>query len=183
MNDCCPPLSLEYGTRMPVNDFELAELRHAYQVLGVSQGTSAPSIKKTYRRLVKRWHPDLYPNGTPAQAEATQMTRLINEAYSAIVDAPLRDYTDTYPNQAGQRSRQTPSRSVLERIRIWTNNNQRFGMAIFLALVAVSQFGVNYLVGSRRHANGRLVFYSFSALCALIYALLAKPKTLPPDTK
>jgi curved DNA-binding protein CbpA len=42
---------------MPVNDYQLAELRHAYQVLGVPPDTSAPSIKKTYRRLVKRWHP------------------------------------------------------------------------------------------------------------------------------
>jgi len=111
------------------------------------------------------------------------MTRLINEAYSAIANAPLRYHIETYPTQAGERSRQKPSPSVHERTRIWTNNNQRFGMAIFLALVAVSQFAINYLLGSRQHAYRRLVIYSVLALGALIYALLAKPKALPPDTK
>jgi hypothetical protein len=43
---------------------------------------------------LKRWHPDLYPSGTPEHAEATQMAEMLNEAYAAIAQAPLRYYTD-----------------------------------------------------------------------------------------
>lgn len=66
------------------------ELQRAYQILGVPSSASAHSIKQAYRTLLKRWHPDLYQDGAGAHAEATHMTSLINEAYSAIKHAPLR---------------------------------------------------------------------------------------------
>jgi hypothetical protein len=74
---------------MPAPDHQIGELQHAYQVLGVAHAAPAQVIKAAYRKLVKRWHPDLYGAG-PAHAEATQMTMLINQAYSAIAHAPLR---------------------------------------------------------------------------------------------
>jgi DnaJ-class molecular chaperone len=169
---------------MPVNDYQLAELRHAYQVLGVPPDASAHSIKKTYRRLVKRWHPDLYPGGTPAQVEATHMTGLINEAYSAIAHAPLRDHMETYRNQTRERSRQTPSPSVNQRI--WINNKQRFGPALLFSSLAVLHFlyfAAGHPFTPRRYSYVRLACYSLLALCGLIYALRGKPETLPPGTK
>jgi hypothetical protein len=107
---------------MPVSEYQVTELNHAYQVLGVPTDASGPAIKQTYRRLVKRWHPDLYASGTPAHAEATHMTRLINEAYSAIAHAPLRYHSETYSQHAGGRSRQTTSNSTNEPIRVNTEN-------------------------------------------------------------
>jgi hypothetical protein len=74
---------------MPAPDDQIGELQHAYQVLGVAHPAPAHVIKAAYRKLVKRWHPDLYAAG-PAHAEATQMTILINQAYSAVAHAPLR---------------------------------------------------------------------------------------------
>jgi hypothetical protein len=81
---------------VPENDSQLAELRHSYQVLGVSTDATSSTIKHAYRRLVMRWHPDHYVNGTQDHTEATQMAELINEAYAAIADAPLRDHLETY---------------------------------------------------------------------------------------
>ena len=103
---------------MAENDHQLTELRHAYQVFGVPTDAAAPSIKHAYRRLVKRWHPDLYANGTPAHVEATHMTRLINEAYSAIAHAPLRYHVETYSSQTRGKSSQPPSPASRERIRM-----------------------------------------------------------------
>jgi hypothetical protein len=103
---------------MPENNYQLAELRRAYQVLGVPTDTAAPSIKHAYRRLVKRWHPDLYAVGTPAHDEAAHMTRLINEAYSAIAHAPLRYHIETYPNSTKNKSSRPPSPSRSERIKV-----------------------------------------------------------------
>ncbi|HKF52722.1 MAG TPA: J domain-containing protein [Candidatus Acidoferrales bacterium] len=76
---------------------QIAEWKHAYQVLDAPLYSSALAIKQCYRKLVKRWHPDRYASGTQEYAEATQMTRTINEAYSAIKDAPLRYYIDAFP--------------------------------------------------------------------------------------
>jgi len=90
---------------MPIAEAQLSELKRAYQILGVTLFASAPSIKQTYRRLVKRWHPDLYPSGTPDRVEATRMTKVINEAYTAIAFAPLRYYVETNP-LADERTRQ-----------------------------------------------------------------------------
>ncbi len=100
---------------MPAGDYSLEKLRHAYQVLNVPGSASAPLIKQTYRRLIKRWHPDRYQNGTTAHAEAAHMARLINEAYSAVAHAPLRYYVGTYPNHPNARSPQTPGPSAKER--------------------------------------------------------------------
>lgn len=65
-------------------------IEQAYRVLAVSRDASAHAIKQSYRKLVKRWHPDLYKSGTNAHTEATQMTLLINEAYAVVSHAPLR---------------------------------------------------------------------------------------------
>jgi DnaJ domain len=72
-------------------DHPFEELKHAYQVLGVPTDASEPAIKRAHRELLMRWHPDHYTPGTPDHDEATKMASMINEAYEAIADAPLRD--------------------------------------------------------------------------------------------
>jgi curved DNA-binding protein CbpA len=59
-------------------------LERAYARLGLRRGCSAAELKKTYRRLVRRWHPDLYANDPLAQAEATERMREINDAFRLI---------------------------------------------------------------------------------------------------
>ncbi len=51
-----------------------------YQVLGVSRDASDEEIKKAYRKLAKKYHPDLHPGD---QEAAKQMQR-INAAYEKI---------------------------------------------------------------------------------------------------
>jgi curved DNA-binding protein CbpA len=65
-------------------------MERAYRVCGVPTDASAHAIKQAHRKLVRRWHPDLYKAATVEHSEASEMTRLINEAYSAISHAPLR---------------------------------------------------------------------------------------------
>ena len=57
-----------------------------YAVLGVSRSATDDEIKQAYRRLAKRYHPDLHPDDPQAAAKMNE----INEAYDLIKDAPSR---------------------------------------------------------------------------------------------
>jgi DnaJ-class molecular chaperone len=60
-----------------------------YKVLGVSKGADEGEIKKAFRRLAKKYHPDLHPNDKKSEAKFKE----VNEAYSVIGDAgKRRDY-------------------------------------------------------------------------------------------
>lgn len=56
-------------------------MQDPYQVLGVSQGASEEEIKKAYRTLAKKYHPDLN-NGSKA---AEMKMKEVNEAYSQVM--------------------------------------------------------------------------------------------------
>ena len=55
-----------------------------YSVLGVSSSASDEEIKKAYRELVKKYHPDNYANNPLADLAEDKMKE-VNEAYDAIV--------------------------------------------------------------------------------------------------
>ncbi len=54
-----------------------------YEVLGVSPNDDEETIKKAYRRLVKKYHPDRY-QGSPLAEEASEKLKEINLAYDII---------------------------------------------------------------------------------------------------
>lgn len=61
-------------------------MRSHYAVLGVEQGCDAREIRGAFRKLVKRWHPDVCKDAD----EALERTRVINEAYETLVDPARR---------------------------------------------------------------------------------------------
>ena len=56
-------------------------MRDPYEVLGIPQGASDDEIKAAYRKLAKKYHPDL--NGGSAEAEARM--KEVNEAYDILI--------------------------------------------------------------------------------------------------
>ena len=61
--------------------------RDYYDVLGVSKGASADEIKKAYRRLMNRSHPDKIAGDNPdaeVVAEAERRTREVRAAYEML---------------------------------------------------------------------------------------------------
>lgn len=71
-----------------------------YEVLGVSRGASDEEIKKAYRELVKKYHPDRY-KGNPLEDLAAEKMQEINEAYATLSDPNRKRYSGA-DTQAGQ---------------------------------------------------------------------------------
>ena len=66
------------------------EYRDYYQVLGVGRDASAQEIKKAYRALARRHHPDVNPNDTKAEERFKE----INEAHEVLSDPEKRKKYD-----------------------------------------------------------------------------------------
>ncbi|MBN1152440.1 MAG: DnaJ domain-containing protein [Dehalococcoidia bacterium] len=64
-----------------------------YDVLGVNRSASDADIKKAYRRLAMKYHPDRNPG---KEKEATEKFKEINEAYGVLGDPEKRQQYDTY---------------------------------------------------------------------------------------
>lgn len=58
-----------------------------YTVLGLSPGASEEEIKGAYRRLAKKYHPDLHPG----DQEAAKKMQEINAAYEALRNPSQRN--------------------------------------------------------------------------------------------
>ena len=63
-----------------------------YEVLGVREGSSADEIKKAYRDLAKKYHPDANPNNKSAE----EKFKGISEAYYVLSDEKKRREYDDY---------------------------------------------------------------------------------------
>jgi len=59
-------------------------LKNPYEVLGVREGASEEEIKKAYRELVKKYHPDQYRDN-PLSKLAEEKLREVNEAYDYLM--------------------------------------------------------------------------------------------------
>jgi len=62
-----------------------------YKVLGVSKNASADEIKRTFRKLARKYHPDV----NPGDKKAEEKFKEINEAYEVLSDTDKRKKYDT----------------------------------------------------------------------------------------
>lgn len=70
--------------------------RDYYEVLGVSKTAGDDEIKKAYRVLAKKYHPDM----NPGDAEAEAKFKEVNEAYAVLSDREKRDKYDRFGHAA-----------------------------------------------------------------------------------
>ena len=70
--------------------------RDYYEVLGVSKTASAEEIKKAYRSLAKKYHPDMNPGDKEAEVKFKEA----NEAYEVLSDEDKRAKYDQYGHAA-----------------------------------------------------------------------------------
>ena len=68
----------------------MAEKRDYYEVLGVDRGADDATLKKAYRKLAKKYHPDMNPGDKEAEAKFKEAT----EAYGVLSDPDKRRQYD-----------------------------------------------------------------------------------------
>ncbi|HEY9708517.1 MAG TPA: DnaJ C-terminal domain-containing protein [Oculatellaceae cyanobacterium] len=76
------------------------DFKDYYAILGLSKGASADEIKKAFRRLARKYHPDMNPGDKQAEARFKE----VSEAYEVLSDTEKRQKYDQfgqYWKQAG----------------------------------------------------------------------------------
>ena len=63
-----------------------------YQILGVPKDATQEQIKKAYRRLARKWHPDINPGNKAAE----EQFKKISQAYDGLRDEKKRKIYDEF---------------------------------------------------------------------------------------
>ena len=74
----------------------MADKRDYYEVLGLNKGADEASIKKAYRSLAKKYHPDM----NPGDAEAEVKFKEVNEAYEVLSNPEKKSQYDQFGHAA-----------------------------------------------------------------------------------
>jgi molecular chaperone DnaJ len=74
----------------------MADKRDYYEVLGVEKSADANAIKKAYRTLAKKYHPDMNPGDKEAEAKFKE----VNEAYAVLSDDEKKAKYDQFGHAA-----------------------------------------------------------------------------------
>ncbi len=74
----------------------MAEKRDYYEVLGIDKGADDAAIKKAYRAMAKKYHPDL----NPGDKNAEEKFKEVNEAYEVLSDPQKKAAYDRYGHAA-----------------------------------------------------------------------------------
>jgi molecular chaperone DnaJ len=94
-------------------------LRNPYEVLGIKEGAGEDEIKRAYRELVKKYHPDQYRDN-PLAKLAEEKLREVNEAYDYLMKNGKSKGGGNWGG--GQSSRTQSDNVVYNQVRMNINN-------------------------------------------------------------
>lgn len=145
------------------------EFKDYYQVLGVERDASAEDIKRAYRKLARKYHPDV-----SKEANAEEQFKAVNEANEALKDPEKRAAYDqlSRQQQAGEQFQPPPG---------WESNFNRSGAQYAGDGAQFSDFFDSIFGGraQRQEAQGRDIHARLEIDLADAFAGSIKSLTLP----
>ena len=124
-----------------------------YEVLGVARDATEESIKKAYRKLALKWHPDRHKGDEQEKAEA-QFKR-ISEANEVLSDPEKRKKYDRFGEnwQQGQEFEPGPGQRTMTREEFEASFGSSGGFSDFFQEMFGGQFRRDFREGQRPHAR------------------------------
>jgi curved DNA-binding protein len=151
-----------------------------YQILGIDKSATEKDIKSAYRRLARKYHPDLNPNDKDAKSKFQQ----INEANEVLSDPEKRKKYDQYGNdwkhaEEFEKAKQYNERSSDSRRASYSGTQSTGDFSDFFE----SLFGGAAGAGSRRQVKFRGEDYNAELQLDLIDAYKTHKRTLTVNGK
>jgi molecular chaperone DnaJ len=123
-----------------------------FEILGLSEGATSQEVRRAYRALARRWHPDRFPAG-PERDWANDRMADINRAYRACIKRARRACSD--------------DQERLERARKLIDDGQFVNARAVLMEVSTRRAEWNYLFGlmlmHRREYEKAQIYLSVAA--------------------
>ena len=127
-------------------------MKNYYHILGVETTANLNEIKEAYRKLSKKFHPDLN-DGDPFFEE---QFKLVNEAYEVLSDPWSRSSYDLQFDETAHRMPQPPTAAEPQNSIVqWLNQDTRLRF-LFMLVMAVSFLGILMLFYIRNTYQKRL---------------------------
>jgi DnaJ-class molecular chaperone len=126
-----------------------------YEALGVARTASADEIKKAYRKLAMKWHPDRHQEATRKDAE--EKFKHVSEAYEVLSDADKRKRYDRFGQHWKQGEEFTPPQGerTMSREEFERAFGGRGGFSDFFASFFGEDMRRDFGGDGRRHARFR----------------------------
>jgi curved DNA-binding protein CbpA len=121
-------------------------MRNPYEVLGVKENATKDEIKKAYRELAKKYHPDQH-GSNPLQELAEEKMREINEAYDYLMKSAGEPNRSSYSSGGGNGYGGQGSSSAYQSIRMDIQNGNLAAAENKLNSIKVRDAEWNYLSG------------------------------------
>ncbi|KAI3348914.1 DnaJ domain-containing protein, partial [Clostridium botulinum] len=101
-------------------------MKNYYKILGISESSNKDEIKKAFRNLAKKYHPDKNKDNK----DAIEMFQQINEAYEILSNESSREEYDKKLNQNNSNRQKNESKNNSKKSQAKTKENFNKGDAL-----------------------------------------------------